>query len=530
MKKYLFLILCNSFFICSTFSQVQQLWYRTYDAGINKYCYSTNMDFDSTGSIYITGRGVTSIAAKYSNTGQLLWKDTVSGAQPIFETKYSVLSKSGKLFVVGLGYITPTQGALFLIKYNSNGNRLWVKTYYDSTTPTPDAFTVDDEENIYIAGTISISGHNIGFAKYDSSGNFILSRFYYNPLYYWYNYGTGITMDGLRNLYVVGYVNVDPPNAHYNSVITKYDYSGNQIWTRIFSDTSQSFTNQPVRVVCDKQNNVVIGLNSNYGIYLWNIIVLKYSDSGNFIWRQSYSGTTNYNTLRELRIDNKSDIYLSAAVASNSTGTYDCGTIKYDSSGSKLWENRYSYPVAQDNTPNYMFLDSAGNSYTTGGLTSIKLDSRGNNIWTILDTTVTNGAYFLGKVIKRDNQNNVILLGDVSDIGATPRDFIIIKKYSQLVGIVNQNHNIENYKLYQNFPNPFNPATNIKYQISYNSNVTLRVYDILGKEITTLVNEKRNPGNYEVKFDAGNLSSGIYFYSLIINGNIIDTKKFMLLK
>ena len=92
------------------------------------------------------------------------------------------------------------------------------------------------------------------------------------------------------------------------------------------------------------------------------------------------------------------------------------------------------------------------------------------------------------------------------------------------------------FSLSQNFPNPFNPATTIKYSIPVvdanfitTTNVTLSVYDILGREIITLVNEKKSAGNYEAKFDASGLSSGIYFYQLKFNG-VVSTKKMMLLK
>ena len=88
---------------------------------------------------------------------------------------------------------------------------------------------------------------------------------------------------------------------------------------------------------------------------------------------------------------------------------------------------------------------------------------------------------------------------------------------------------VKDFKLYQNYPNPFNPSTIIKYQIPQSGYVTLKVYDILGKEVESLVNKMMNSGNYEVKFEGSNLTSGIYFYQLKIN-NYTATKKMMLLK
>ena len=87
----------------------------------------------------------------------------------------------------------------------------------------------------------------------------------------------------------------------------------------------------------------------------------------------------------------------------------------------------------------------------------------------------------------------------------------------------------KNYSLLQNYPNPFNPSTTIKYQIPKSDFVSLKVYDILGNEVESLLNETMSAGSYEVKFDGSNLSSGIYFYQLKAN-NYTATKKFMLLK
>ena len=85
------------------------------------------------------------------------------------------------------------------------------------------------------------------------------------------------------------------------------------------------------------------------------------------------------------------------------------------------------------------------------------------------------------------------------------------------------------YFLNQNYPNPFNPVTNIKFGIPESGNVRLVVYDILGKEVTTLLNERKNPGTYEVKFDASQLASGIYFYSLQTE-RVTETKRMLLVK
>jgi hypothetical protein len=99
-----------------------------------------------------------------------------------------------------------------------------------------------------------------------------------------------------------------------------------------------------------------------------------------------------------------------------------------------------------------------------------------------------------------------------------------------LVGVEDETNDIPSeYILDQNYPNPFNPSTTIKFSIPENSTVELTVYNQLGEFIQTLVNEEKSAGNYEITFNAQNLSSGVYFYQIKAN-NFVSTKKLVLLK
>jgi ligand-binding sensor domain-containing protein len=99
-----------------------------------------------------------------------------------------------------------------------------------------------------------------------------------------------------------------------------------------------------------------------------------------------------------------------------------------------------------------------------------------------------------------------------------------------VVSGIHQNTEIpSSFNLYQNYPNPFNPTTVISYQLSAVSNVTLKVYDVLGREVETLVNEKESEGAHSVNFNASTLPSGVYFYRLAA-GDYVETKKMVLIK
>jgi subtilisin-like proprotein convertase family protein len=140
-----------------------------------------------------------------------------------------------------------------------------------------------------------------------------------------------------------------------------------------------------------------------------------------------------------------------------------------------------------------------------------------------LESTLPNGDWLL-RIYNRSATNSAILHG-----------WTLSLMSNSIIGIKKQGFEIpQDFILYQNYPNPFNPTTKIKFDIkaefrSQELEVKLVIYDILGKEIQTLVNEKLQPGTYEVTFDGSNLPSGIYFYQLKTD-NFIATKKLILLK
>ena len=117
-----------------------------------------------------------------------------------------------------------------------------------------------------------------------------------------------------------------------------------------------------------------------------------------------------------------------------------------------------------------------------------------------------------------------------------PSQIIAAVYFDDFVSVEDEPNIPSQFRLEQNFPNPFNPTTTIKYTIpvetlraTSNTKVSIRVYDILGTEVATLVNKEQSPGNYAVKFNASNFTSGIYFYK-ISAGQFIETKKMTIIK
>ena len=180
---------------------------------------------------------------------------------------------------------------------------------------------------------------------------------------------------------------------------------------------------------------------------------------------------------------------------------------------------------------------SAGTPGGSGGFTSVSGSgnyfwvNRGTNIYGTTDFGVTwTGASFTGTnaldaMMNIPAGSNQCLVG--WSAGATGA---LVKLTGLPVGIANNNNQIPNsYNLLQNYPNPFNPTTKISFALPKAGNVELKVYDLLGREVATLINETRTAGNYTVDFNASSIASGVYFYT-IKSGDFTATKKMVLIK
>ncbi len=163
------------------------------------------------------------------------------------------------------------------------------------------------------------------------------------------------------------------------------------------------------------------------------------------------------------------------------------------------------------------------------------------------DPIVITGSHNWSNSAENDNDENTLIIHDVYIANQYVQEFK--KRYNENGGtnsfvtpIVDVNDEIpivQDFKLYQNYPNPFNPSTKIKYTVPKTNFVSIKIYDILGKEISTLVNEEKSAGTYEVEFNANGLSSGmsakggyasgVYFYKLGA-GDFMQVKKMIMLK
>ncbi len=153
-----------------------------------------------------------------------------------------------------------------------------------------------------------------------------------------------------------------------------------------------------------------------------------------------------------------------------------------------------------------------GGSSWISGATNYPADADSIN----LTTSAASGSRLRFRIIESGTwDKGVVFVSDTISVGTFTQVLTPAKQYS--------------FSLSNNYPNPFNPSTTIKYEVASKTLVTLKVYDVLGREIETLVNGSRNPGEYNVTFDGSKLSSGVYFYRLEA-GTFVSVRKLVVLK
>jgi hypothetical protein len=255
---------------------------------------------DIYGNIYVTGLNLT---IKYDTNGTELWIGNWGGSAITLDTSMNVL-------------IAGSSNEFSATKYYNNGDTAWVREYTrpDGAYIANRAITLDNYGNVYLTGSTLNGIHREGYGtvKYDSSGNFIWSRFLYR-----YNCLSGydITTDVAGNIYVTG-------GSCYNYTTVKYDQDGNEIWLRKYD--CQGSSNYASAITMDSYDNVYVT-----GICNYDFVTVKYNSSGIELWAKTYDGWNQHqDKATDIAVDDSGCVYVTGYSTGENTG-YDYLTIKY---------------------------------------------------------------------------------------------------------------------------------------------------------------------------------------------------------
>jgi hypothetical protein len=310
------------------------------------------------------------------------------------------------------------------------------------------------------------------------------------------NDGTNWNITALTVEYILGFATIGTnlfAASKYNGVYLSTDNGTN--WNFVNS----GLTNTEIRAVYAKGSDLFVGTRGG-GVFI--------STNNGSSWTVMNSGLT------------MKYVYSLASIGSNLfAGTWNAGVFRSTNNGTNWTHTNIGLPTS----PIYALVAIGSNLFAGTYGSGVYLSTNNGDNW----SEVNNGLTALSINALAICGSYLYAGGDGSGVWRRPLSEMI-------TGIEDEQNSLpESFSLEQNFPNPFNPSTVIRYQLPLSSNVTLKVFDVLGNEVATLVNEYKSTGRYEVEFNTSSInrqtSSGIYFYQLKA-GDYIQTKKMILMK
>ncbi len=556
-------------FVChlSIFSQGAVMRVLTYNGPGNGIDEVTGMMMNYDGSVYVTGysKGSSSdedfATIKFNNTGDFLWVSRFNGTGNYTDRATAItVDNYGNVYVTGWAHMEPNdyQGDEIMcgtidyvtIKYDPYGNQVWMKVYAGpgGGDDIPSAILLDRFGNVYVTGTSNSGANKEDYLtiKYNNNGvQQWVAR--YDGVSHDADFANAFALDGDGGVYVTGRSYKSGQMADY--VTVKYNNEGIQEWTSRYNGPGNGDDIAYSIAVDVNDNSYVTGASKGSSSNL-DYATVKIGSNGSQIWAKRYNGPgNNIDEAHSLILDPYGTCYVTG-FSMGSGSNYDYATLKYDPNGNEVWSQRYNgtgngidkawkiglvkrpcgiigdYPCW--NFDLYVTGQSVG-SGTGDDFLTIKYDQNGNLKWScryassgnISDVSTVSALrddfgyfYTAGRI---NNDYGIVQISNRSTITDDP---LSVKSPLELP---------KDYRLGQNYPNPFNPSTVINYEVPNSGLVELDVYDLLGKQVASLVKSYMEPGKYNVSFDASNLPSGTYIYT-IKAGNYVESKKMVLMK
>ncbi len=521
-------------------SQVNQNWVARYNGPGNVNDQARSIAVDRTGNVYVAGwsMGIDTVEdyaiIKYNSSGVQQWVQRYNGPGNLEDVARSIaVDTVGNVYVTGWSEGNGTGTDYATIKYNSSGVQLWAARYNGpaSAGDQGNAVVVDLSGNVYVTGwSYNVSNYDYATIKYNSLGVQQWAQRYNGPGNNT-DWAYSIALDNSGNVYVTGRSEGSGTGQDYATI--KYNSSGAQQWVQRYTGSGNN-QDDSYSIAVDNSGNVFVTGVSYAGGTDYDYATIKYSTSGVQQWVRTYNGPGNTSDFSySIALDNWGNVYVTGRSGGSGT-SQDFTTIKYNTDGVQQWVSRYNGPANSNDDAESIAVDDSGNVYVTGesngsgsgwDYATVKYNPAGVQQWVQRYNGPGNGFDDAFQV-KVDGLGNVYVTGMSPGTG-TGDDYATIK-YSQLISVHSISNEIpKDYYLSQNYPNPFNPVTKITFSIpplrgarpsrlgsDEGVTVHLVIYDILGRGVSTLINEQLSPGTYEVEWNASNYPSGVYYYRL----------------
>ena len=411
------------------------------------------------------------------------------------------------------------------VKTDSMGDTIWTKWY--DIERADNIYSVEEtDDGGYILGGFT-QHFNFGYAfliKTDSSGNILWLK-KIQPGIAPYGivdtdcYSLLKTSDG--GYMIAGKIyHLYTPSWNGDGYLMKIGSNGNRDWTKTFGGSEQDY----FRAMKQTQDGgyILAGVTFSTGAGYADGWLVKTDSLGNALWEKTY-GTSASDYLFCMHQTNDQGYILAGFTQSSGSG--DIWLIKTDSMGNPVWTKTFggermeqAQCVKETPSGGYIILGS-GYIYGASQLNPwlIRTDTSGDSIWTKVFSTGT------GHSIKQTNDGGYIIAATMGD------EACLIKLAFDPTSIKLEKNIPNKFTLSQNYPNPFNPSTTIEFDLPKTTEVSLRIFNILGEKVATLISDRLSAGSYSYDWDASNLASGVYLYRLQA-GDYVETRKMVLIR
>jgi hypothetical protein len=419
---------------------------------------------------------------------------------------------------------------MYILKLNAAGTLLWSKTVGGPNDEKAYSIIQTPDGGYAVAGyTYSFGAgySDVYIVKLDASGVVQWSRTIGGTSYDW-THSIILTTDG-------GYAVGGFTGSFGNMYIVKLSSGGLLQWTRSINGTGNDIDDAYSVIQTADGGYALAGKTWALGLGLNDVYIIKLDASGTLQWSRIVGGT-NHDYAHSIIQTTDGGYAVAGRGVFFGAGLNDMYVIKLDVSGTLQWSrivggtsHDYAWSIIQTADGGYVVVGHTS-SFGAGNtdIYIVKLDSDGNTCGNSVpppNLSGTGGSSVTPNSILSSPMPTVTSPSPIISGGGTVAS-------ACLVGITPVSNEIpDSYKLYQNYPNPFNPVTTIRFDLPGVAihELSLRIYDALGREVAIVANQELNPGTFEVEWDASNYPSGVYFYRLSA-GDYRKTKKMVVLK
>jgi uncharacterized delta-60 repeat protein len=422
---------------------VTEAWVRRIDGPVHGNDHGHDLATDSVGNVLVTGWIETATGnedchtVKYSPNGDVLWADTYAGSATGTDYGYTLaVDQNGNTYVGGFGNgDNPATFDIFVLKYDSNGNRVWTQRWASPITNYSAyaySIAVDNQGSVFTTGFMSdgLTDGEFITLKFNSSGVLQWAT-PYNGSTSSIDYANCIVADSDGNSYITGWSG-GANNLHDFTTI-KYDPDGNEVWVRRYNGTAND-NDYAYWLALDASGNIYVTGQSVETDSDNDITTIKYAPNGDEIWIRHYDGPAHgYDAGQAIAVDGAGNAYITG---NHTTATgLECVTLKYSATGDLLWAAPFSGPD-NDGVLISIALDDSANVYVSGfvfrggasDFVTIKYNTDGVEQWSQLYDGPGN-SYDGTYAIAVDYNRDVVVAGYSTGTG-TDYDYTTIK-YSE---------------------------------------------------------------------------------------------------